>query len=93
MGNQYRKFDITTLQYQTLMKYLTFNYPNEIEEVMHNVAKLDREKIDEVFDKYKEQLPIARLNMAKELVSRRASWMKNYYYENKNESRVAKGGK
>lgn len=93
VGNQYRKFDITTLQYQTLMKYLTFNYPNEIEEVMHNVAKLDREKIDEVFDKYKEQLPIARLNMAKELVSRRASWMKNYYYENKNESRVAKGGK
>lgn len=92
IGNQYRKFDVTTLQYQTLISYLTFNYPDEIAEIMDNISNLDPAIINSTIDQYKDELPIARLNMAKELVIRRANWMSEYYNKNKNESRVANRG-
>lgn len=92
IGNQYRKFDITTLQYQTLISYLTFNYPEEIEEIMSNISSLDEPMINNIIDQYKDELPINRLNMAKQLVIRRANWMSDYYTKNKSESRIANKG-
>ncbi len=89
IGNQYRKFDITTLQYQTLMKYLTFNYPDEIADIMENINNLNESTVDKILAPYQDELPPARLNMAKQLVMRRANWMSEYYDKNKSESRVA----
>ena len=87
VGNQYRKFDVSTLQYQTLIAYLTLNYSHEIEDIMKNISTIDQDVIDRLFDYYKEDVPIDRINMAKQIVLRRAKWMTDYYYKNRNESR------
>jgi len=88
VGNQYRKFDIATVQYQTLISYLTTYYPDEIEEIMENIStKINPKNIDELFKPYEDELPIDRLNMAKQIVLQRALWMTDYYYKNKFESR------
>ena len=62
------------------------------QEIMDNISNLDPAIINSTIDQYKDELPIARLNMAKELVIRRANWMSEYYNKNKNESRVANRG-
>lgn len=90
VGNQYRKFDVTTLQYQTLISYLTLNYSDEIEEIMNNISFITEEKINEIFDYYKDEIPIDRLNMAKSIVLERARWMTEFYYNNRSESRGRK---
>lgn len=87
IGREYRKFDVTTLQYQTLISYLTLNYPEEIEEIINNISTINEETINELFDQYKDELPTNRLNMAKYLVLQRAKWITNFYYKNKAESR------
>lgn len=87
IGNQYRKFDITTLQYQTLISYLTLNYAWEIEEIMDRISKINEETVDYLFDYYKDELPIDRLNMAKQIVLKRAKWMCEFYYKERWESR------
>ena len=87
IGDQYRKFDITTLQYQSLISYLTLNYPFDIEEIMDKISNIDESVVNQLFDYYKDELPIERLNMAKQIVLKRAKWMSSYYYNNKDESR------
>lgn len=87
VGNQYRKFDITTLDYQTLISYLTLNYSEEIEEIMNKISVIDEDVIDSLFNFYADELPIDRLNMAKTIVVQRAKWMSEFYYNNKSESR------
>jgi len=86
-GNLYRKFDVSTVQYQTLIAYLTLNYPNEIEEIMSNICNINEEVIDKLFDYYKDVVPLDRMNMAKQIVLRRGRWMTDYYYKYRNESR------
>ena len=87
IGQQYRKFDITTLQYQTLISYLTLNYTDEIEEIINNISYLNENTIDELFNPYQDELPIDRLNMAKAIVLQRAKWITNFYYKNRTEGR------
>lgn len=87
IGRQYRKFDVSTLQYQTLMEYLTLNYSNEIEDIMKNISNIDEDVVNKIFKYYEDDIPIDRLNMGKEMVLRRARWMTDYYYKNRNESR------
>lgn len=87
IGKSYRKFDITTLQYQTLISYLTLNYSEEIADIIEKIKCLNKDTIDELFKPYENELPIDRLNMAKAIVLERAKWITNYYYKNKNESR------
>lgn len=87
IGNQYKKFDVSTLQYQTLMEYLTLNYSEEIEDIMENISNIDEEKVNRIFECYKDDIPIDRINMAREIVLRRAKWMSEYYYKNRSESR------
>ena len=83
IGSQYRKFDVSTLQYQTLMEYLTLNYSELIEDIMENISNIDKNKIDKILNYYKDDIPIDRINMAREIVLRRAKWMSEYYYKNK----------
>lgn len=87
IGNQYRKFDITTLDYQSLISYLTLNYADEIEDIMENISTIDDIVVNSLFDYYKDELPIDRLNMAKAIVLQRARWMTDFYYNNRSESR------
>lgn len=87
VGSEYRKFDVTTLQYQTLISYLTTYYADEIEEIMGKISNINKEVIDELFDYYKDELPIDRLNMAKEIVIQRAAWMSEFYYKERMENR------
>ena len=88
IGNQYRKFDISTVQYQTLISYLTTYYSDEIEEIMSNIAaNITPENINKTFDYYKDELPVDRLTMAKQIVLQRAMWMTEYYNKNRHESR------
>lgn len=87
IGNQYRKFDVSTLQYQTLISYLTLNYSDEIEEIMNNISNINESVIDKMFDYYKDELPIDRVNMAKQMVLQRAKWIVDFYYRNREESR------
>ena len=87
VGSKYRKFDVSKLQYQTLIKYLTLNYSDEIYDIMNNISKINEETIDKIFDYYKDDVPIDRLNMAKQIVLRRAMWMTDYYYKYRSESR------
>lgn len=88
IGNSYRKFDVSTLKYQTLISYLTTYYSDEIEEIMQNIEKnINVDSINKTFDIYRDELPLDRMKMAKELVLRRANWMVNYYHKNKYESR------
>ena len=75
------------MQYQTLIEYLTLNYSDEIEEIMENISNIDEEKIDRILKYYKDDIPIDRINMAREIILRRAKWMSEYYYKNRNESR------
>lgn len=73
-----------------MIKYLTLFYSEYIEDIMHKIeTNINKDTIDKVFDYYKDELPIDRLNFAKELVLRRSKWMVNYYKKNKRE----KGGK
>jgi len=87
VGSQYRKFDITTLEYQSLISYLTLNYSEEIEEIMDKISCLNKEVIDKLFDCYADELPVNRMNMAKTIVIERAKWMSEFYINNKSESR------
>lgn len=88
VGDSYRKFDVSTSQYQTLISYLTTYYSDEIEEIMENIANnVNVDSINTIFDYYKDELPVDRMNMAKEIVLKRAEWMTNYYYKNRYESR------
>ena len=88
VGDSYRKFDVSTSKYQTLISYLTTYYSEEIEEIMENIANnINRESINQIFDYYQDELPKDRMNMAKELILKRASWMTDYYYKNRFESR------
>ncbi len=87
IGNKYRKFDVSTLQYQTLISYLTLNYSDDLEEIMNNIRRINEDVINEIFDRYKDELPVERLNMAKQMVLERAKWMIQFYYANKKESR------
>ena len=87
IGNQYRKFDVSTLQYQTLMEYLTLNYAEEISDIIENISNIDEEKVDNTLKYYKDDIPVDRMNMAREIILRRAKWMSEYYYKNRSESR------
>lgn len=88
IGNEYRKYDISTLEYQPLIYYLTNYYSDEIEEIIDKISKnITKENIDYIFDFYKDELPIDRLNMAKAIVLKRAQYMCDFYYKNKNESK------
>lgn len=87
VGSLYRKFDITTLEYQAMISYLTLNYPYEIEQIMKNISCIDERVVDDLFDYYKDELPVDRLNMAKQIVLQRAAWMTEFYYNNRTESR------
>lgn len=87
IGNQYRKFDVTTLKYQSLISYLTLYYPNELEEIIEKISYINEKIINELFDYYSDELPVNRLNMAKKIVLKRSKWMCDYYYKNRFESR------
>lgn len=87
VGNQYRKFDISTLEYQSLICYLTLNYSEEIEEIMGKISLLDEKVINVLFSCYEDELPIDRMNMAKTIIIERAKWMSEFYINNKSESR------
>lgn len=90
IGNEYRKYDVSTVEYQQMIKYLTLFYSEYIEDIMYKIeTNINKDTIDKIFDYYKDELPIERLNFAKELVLRRSKWMVNYYKQNKCE----KGGK
>lgn len=93
IGNLYRKFDVSTVQYQTLIAYLTLNYPNEIEEIMGNICKINEEVLDKIFNYYKSDIPIDRMNMAKQIILRRGIWMTDYYYKYRSESRGKLNGR
>lgn len=56
---------------------------------MENINNLNESTVDKILAPYQDELPPARLNMAKQLVMRRANWMSEYYDKNKSESRVA----
>jgi len=84
IGDEYRKYDVSTLDYQTLISYLTNYYPDELEEIMASIRdNVTLENINSRFDFYKDELPIDRLNMAKAIVLKRAKWMTDYYYQTK----------
>jgi len=87
IGNKYRKFDVSTVQYQTLIAYLTLNYSYEIEDIMNSISNINEAVIDRLFDYYKSDVSIDRINMAKQIVLKRARWMTDYYYKNRSESR------
>lgn len=87
IGNEYRKYDITTLEYQPLISYLTLFYPEEISRIMDKVEKnINELTINQAFSVYQEELPIQRMVMAKEIVLERAKWMVEYYQKNKQEN-------
>ena len=54
---------------------------------MNNIRRINEDVINEIFDRYKDELPVERLNMAKQMVLERAKWMIQFYYANKKESR------
>ena len=82
IGEQYIKYDIAKLNYQTLIMYLTNYYSDEIADIMASIKEnITEEKINEIFDYYKDELPIDRLNMAKSIVLKRGQWMTEHYYE------------
>lgn len=84
IGKQYQKFDIANLKYHLMIKYLTCFYPKEISQIMENIKKnITEDNIDRIFDFYQDELPIDRLNMAKQVVLKRAKWMCEYYENNK----------
>ena len=88
IGDSYRKYDISTLEYQQMISYLTHYYPEYVEQIINKIEKnITKENIDKLFDFYQDELPIDRLNFAKELVLRRANWIVEYYKINKYESR------
>ena len=88
IGDSYRKYDISTLEYQQMISYLTHYYPEYIEDIINKIEQnVTRENIDKLFDYYKDELPIDRLVFAKELVLRRANWIVEFYKINKYESR------
>lgn len=87
IGNEYRKYDITILEYQPLISYLTLFYPEEISRVMENIeSNINEITIQKAFDAYQEELPVQRMMMAKKIVLERAKWMVEYYQKNKQES-------
>ena len=88
VGEGYRKYDVSTLEYQQMISYLTAFYPELIESIILKIENsITKENVDKLFDYYKDELPIDRLNFAKELVLRRAKWIVEYYKVNKYESR------
>ncbi len=88
IGNEYRKYDISTLEYQQMIIYLTNYYSEYIEKIILEIEKkITEENIDKLFDYYKDELPKDRLVFAKELVLRRANWIVEYYKIHQYESR------
>lgn len=88
IGNQYRKYDISTLEYQQMIIYLTNYYSDYLEKIVSEIEKnITKENIDQLFDYYIDELPKDRLVFAKELVLRRAKWIVDYYKIHKYESR------
>lgn len=88
IGDTYRKYDVSTLEYQQMISYLTMFYSEYIEQIIDKIEKnITRENIDKLFDYYQDELPPDRLRFAKELVLRRANWIVEYYKVNKYESR------
>lgn len=79
-------YDISTLEYQSMIEYFTNHYPKEIEGIMFSISNaITEENIDKIFSCYQSEIPIDRLVMSKELVLRRAKWMVEYYYNNRRE--------
>lgn len=90
IANERIGYDISTLEYQPLIEYFTNHYPDEIEGIMYSISQaINQHNMDRLFDLYKNEMPIDRLVMSKEIVLRRASWMVEYYYTKKAE----RGGK
>ena len=90
IANERIGYDISTLEYQSMIEYFTNHYPNEIEGIMHAISNaINEHNIDKLFDVYQSEIPRDRLIMSKQLVLRRAKWMVDYYYTN----RVEVGGK
>jgi hypothetical protein len=88
IADGYRKFDVSKLNYQTLIAYLTNFYAEDIEDIMNRIeTSVTKENIDKLFDIYASELPADRLRIAKEIVLRRGKWMTEYYNLNKYESR------
>lgn len=88
IGNEYRKYDVSKLNYQTLIMYLTNFYSEDIEDIMNRISEnITEEKIDNIINNYADELPIDRMRIAREIVLRRAKWMSEYYKLNKYESR------
>ena len=52
-----------------------------------NKVKENNREAQDWLDYYKDELPINRLTMAKQIVLQRAMWMTEYYNKNKQESR------
>lgn len=87
VGNQYRKFNIVDLRYQLMISYLTLFYSNEIEDIINTIKdRITPDNINKIFDLYKDYIPIDRLNMAKQVVLRRANWITSFYQNNKMKS-------
>jgi len=93
VGNKYRKFDVSTVQYQTLIAYLTLNYSDEIEEIINRIRNIDEGVLDKIFNYYKGDIPIDRMNMAKQIILRRGRWIIDYYDKYRNESRGKLNGR
>ena len=88
IGDTYRKYDVSTLEYQQMISYLTTFYPEYIEQIIDKIEKnITKENIHKLFDYYQDDLPPDRLRFATELVLRRANWIVEYYKVNKYESR------
>jgi len=88
IGNEYRKFDVSKLNYQTLIMYLTNFYSEEIEDTMERITNvINEENVDRILSHYAKELPADRLRMAREIVLRRGKWMSEYYALHKHESR------
>lgn len=88
IGDQYRKYDITTLEYRPLIEYLTTYYYDEIESIIMRIRdNMTQENIGNLFAWYSNELPIDRLEFARNMVLERAKWIVSYYLENKEKSR------
>lgn len=87
VGNEYRKYDITSPNYQLIISYLTMFYAEEIDDIMNKIKEnITEENIDRIFAFYEGELPIDRANISKEIVLRRGKWITDFYEKNKTKS-------
>ena len=88
IGNQYRKYDITTIEYRPLIEYLTTYYSNYIEDIVLRIKEnINEENIENLFSQYSNELPPDRMEFAKKMVLERANWIVTYFEENKERNR------